>query len=273
MHVRSLRADEELHRYVNFGQEVYDQNPNWVPPDSHHLMQLLSGQSAQGAQSEVQAFWVEDNDRILATITAVRDEGYVRHWNEQMGHLLYFEALPDHDDAVAALFQAAGDWLRERGCEAARLSFLAGWQMPLTIDAYDEVPTIFHTYNPAYYHSYIKNSGFQTESGVVQYQIDFTPELTQRYQEMVQNATDSGITLRTWNFDRLEEENQIFTDVANETFRSHWGFNPMPVAGMRGLTVELKDLLVADFTVFAEAEGQTVGVVYSLPDLNRHFTG
>jgi hypothetical protein len=40
---------------------------------------------------------------------------------------------------------------------------------------------------------------------------------------------------------------------------------------MRGLTVELKDFLVADFTVFAEADGQTVGAVYSLPDLNQAF--
>ncbi len=269
MHVRSLRSDEELRRYVDFGQEVYDQNPNWVPPDTHHLTQLLSGQSAFGAQSEVQAFWCEDNGRVFATITAVRDETYVRHWNEQLGHLLFFEALPGHDDAVAALFQAAGNWLRDRGCEAARLSFLAGWQMPLTIDAYDEVPTIFHTYNPAYYHSYIKNGGFRTEYGVVQYQVDFTPELARRYGEMVQSATDSGIALRTWNFDQLEEENQIFTDVANETFRSHWGFSPMPAVGVRGLTVELKDFLVADFTAFAEAKGQTVGAVYSLPDLNQ----
>jgi ribosomal protein S18 acetylase RimI-like enzyme len=43
----------------------------------------------------------------------------------------------------------------------------------------------------------------------------------------------------------------------------------VPTAVMRGLTVELKDLLVFDFMVFAEADGQTVGAVYSVPDLNQ----
>jgi hypothetical protein len=271
MHVRSLSTDEELRRYVDFGQEVYRRNPSWVPADARQMTELLSGRSAFGPQTQIQAFWVEENERVLATVTAVRDEGYNRHWDEQTGHLLFFEALPECDEAVDSLIRGACEWLRERNCRAARLSFLAGWQMPLTIDAYDEVPSIFHTYNPPYYHSYIKNGGFSTERGVVQYQVRFTPDLARRYREMVERATGSGVALRPWDFDRLEEETQTFADIANETFRAHWGFSPMPTAAVRGLTVGLKDFLVADFTAFAEADGQTVGAVYSLPDLNQAF--
>jgi GNAT superfamily N-acetyltransferase len=271
VNVRSLSTPEELQHYVDFGQEVYAQNPHWVPPDSHHLIKVLAGQGGFGPHSQVQAFWVEEGDCVLATVAAVTDEVYNRHWNERMGHLFFFEALSDQDEAVEALMRAACDWLRTRGCQAARLSFMAGWQMPLTIDAYDAVPTIFHTYNPPYYHSYIKNAGFVTEKGVVQYQIQFTPELAQRYREMVERATSSGVSFRSFDFSRLEQETQNFTDIFNETFSSHWGFMPVPNEVMRGLTVELKDFLVADFMVFAEADGQTVGAVYSLPDLNQAF--
>ena len=269
--VRSLSTAEELQRYVDFGQEVYRQNPHWVPPDAHHLTGLLGGQGGFGSGSQVQAFWVEEGDRVLATVAAVTDEAYNRHWSEQMGHLLFFEALPGQDEAVESLMRSACDWLRARGCQAARLSMLPGMQLPLTIDAYDTVPTIFHTYNPPYYHSYIKNGGFMTEKGVVQYQIGFTPELAGRYREMLKRATGSGVSLRSWDFDRLEEETETFTSLVNETFQAHWGFMPLPAAVMRGLTVELRDFLVADFTAFAEAEGQKAGFVYSLPDLNQAF--
>jgi len=271
MYVRSLSSAEELQRYVDFGQEVYGQNPYWVPPDSHHMTKLLGGEGGFGPSSQIQAFWVEDGDRVLATVAAVKDEAYNRHWGEHTGHLLFFEALSGQDEAVESLIWAACDWLRTRGCRAARLSMLPGMQLPLTIDAYDAVPTIFHTYNPPYYHSYIKNSGFATEKGVVQYQIRFTPELARRYREMVERAVSSGVSLRPCDFDRLEEETQTFTDIFNETFREHWGFMPLPKAVMRGLTIELKDFLVADFTAFAEANGQTVGAVYSLPDLHLAF--
>ncbi|HLA10204.1 MAG TPA: hypothetical protein VJ023_06390 [Pyrinomonadaceae bacterium] len=267
MNIRSLTTKEEMQRYVDFANEVYRNNLYWVPPDSHHLTELLAGDG--GFDSQIQSFCVEEGDRILATVAAVRDETYNRHWNEQMGHLLFFEALPDQHEAVNLLLRTACDWLRKRGCNGARLSMLPGMQLPLTIDAYDSVPTLFHTFNPSYYHSYVKNAGFMTEHGVVQYQVKFTPELTDRYREMVKRATAAGVSLRSWDFDRLEQENELFTELCNETFQAHWGFMPLPSEVMQGLTVELKDFLVADFTAFAEIDGQTAGFVYSAPDLNQ----
>lgn len=272
MRVRQLSTVEELQRYADFGEEVYRENPHWVPADAHHLIEMLSGQGAFGSQSKVQAFWVEeDGGPVLATVTAVADDAYNRHWQEQMGHLLFFEALPGQDEAVTLLVREACDWLRAQGAMAARLSILPGWQLPLTIDAYDAVPTIFHTYNPAYYHSYVKNCGFQTERGVVQYQVRFTPQLAERYREMVERALKSGVTLRSFDFDRLEAETETFTELYNETFSSHWGFMPLPYGVMQTLTLGLKDLLVAEFTGFAEVDGRPAGFVYSLPDLNRAF--
>jgi ribosomal protein S18 acetylase RimI-like enzyme len=256
--VRSLSTDAELKRYVDFADEVYSHNPNWVPPDAHHLIQLLAGQGGFGPESHIQPFWVEEDSRVLAAITAFTDESYNRHWNERTGHLLFFEALPDKNQAVELLIHTAGQWLHNHGCDAARLSMLPGMQLPLTIDAYDDIPTIFHTYNPSYYHSYIKNCGFTTERGVVQYQVQFTPELAQRYQGMVERVSDAGVTLRSWNLDQLEKETEAFMQIGNETFKAHWGFMPMP-----------KAVLIADFTLFAEANGQIVGFVYSLPDLNQ----
>jgi hypothetical protein len=95
----------------------------------------------------------------------------------------------------------------------------------------------------------------------VQYQVSFTPELAERYRQMVKRAEDAGVILRTWDFDRLEAENETFTGLFNETFADHFGFIPLPAAVMSGLTVGFKDFLVSDFTHFAETDGETVGFV------------
>lgn len=271
MRVRPISSTEELQQYVKFGKEVYRHIAQWVPPDSHHLVSLLSGEGGFGPDTQIQAFWVEEGDRILATITAVINETYNRRWSERLGHLVFFEALPEQNEAVENLMRTVDHWFRERDCQAVRLSFLPAMQLAIAIDGYDEVPTIFHSYNPAYYHSYIKNGGFATECGVVQYQVTFTPELKARYQEMVERAEQAKVSLRTWDFDRLEAENETFTALCNETFGDHFGFMQLPAAVMSGLTVGLKDFLVADFTGFAETDGDTVGFVYSLPDLNQVF--
>ena len=269
MQVRSLHSAAEFARYIDFAQEVYRESPHWVPPDVDHLTSLLAGQKNAGPHWEVQPFWVESEGRILATLTAVVDELYNGHWNERTGHLLFFEALPDADAAVMALFRTACDWLSARSCQAARASFLYGWQLPWTIDAYDIVPTVFHTYNPPYYHSYAKNAGFRTEQGMVQYDIAFTPDLATRYREMVARAGEAGVVLRPWRFDRLDEETVLLGRLLNETFAGHWGSPLFTAAQMRGLTVEMKELLVPDFLAFAEVQGAPVGFVFSLPDLNQ----
>lgn len=271
MQVRALNKSAEFERYVAFGQEVYGDNSPWVPPDAHHLIQLLSGEGGFGSETQIQPFWVEGDERILGTVTAVTSEVYDQRWHERLGHLVFFEALPDQNEAVAALMCSTDEWFSARNCQGVRMSFLPGMQLGIAIDAYDEVPTVFHAFNPDYYHSYVKNAGFRTECGVVQYQVRFTPELAERYREMVARAEKTGVSLRTWDFDRLEAENETFSALFNETFGDHFGFMPLPAGVMSGLTVGLKDFLVSDFTLFAESAGETVGFVYSLPDLNAVF--
>src|SRR5689334_21722337 len=103
MRLRKLSTPEELEHYVDFAREVYRDNPNWVPGDKDHLIKILSGDAGFGPQSEIQAFAVEHEGRTMAVVAAMRDEDYERHWDERLGHLLLFEALPDQDEAVEAL--------------------------------------------------------------------------------------------------------------------------------------------------------------------------
>jgi hypothetical protein len=83
MQVHPVSTRAEIQRYVEFAAQVYRDVPAWVPPDTHHLTELLSGESGFAAQSRVQPLWVEHEGRILATVAAVRDEAYDRRWQER----------------------------------------------------------------------------------------------------------------------------------------------------------------------------------------------
>jgi hypothetical protein len=273
MYVRTLHSPEDLERYVDFAREVYCGNPHWIEPDRHHLLDLIGGKSPQASHCRIQPFWVEDGGPIAATVTAVVDSSLNRYWSEQGGHLLFFEALPDAAGASTALLNAACDWLKQQQCQFARASLMFGWQLPLTIDAYDSAPTFLHTYNPAYYHGFIKSAGFFSEKGLVEYQVRFDDQLAERYRAMVQRAEAAGVRLRPWDFSRLEQETETFTRIVNQSFAEHWGMAPFSVAEMAGLTVGLKDVLVPEFTVFAEVGGEVVGAVFALPDMNQAARG
>jgi hypothetical protein len=146
------------------------------------------------------------------------DDAFNEYWKDDVGHLFFFEALPGHDDDVRELLFQACDWLTAAGARTARLSYHYGWQLPMTTDAYDVRPTLFHTYNPAYYHGYIKSGGFSTEKGLAEYRVRFTPELAERYRKMLDYAAETGAGLRSWNFDRMEEENAHFGELYRATY-------------------------------------------------------
>jgi hypothetical protein len=267
--IRELQSADELRQYVAFASEVYRDIPVWVAPDEHHLVEQLSGQAFGRAHSRIQPFWVEDNGRILVTATGVVDELYNRHWGDNLGHVLFYEALPGEEAASRTLLDATCGWLQRQGCTAARFEFLYGWRLPPTIDAYDEVPTAFHTVNPPYYHRYVKDAGFATECGAVEYMIDFTPELAARYEEMVANTIARGVVMRPWRFADARAEAELFSRIYNATFGTHWGAPQFTVEDCEDLITELRDVTPEDQTVFADAGGETVGSVLAVPDINQ----
>ena len=127
--VHALNTEEEFQRYATFGHEVYQQNPYWVVPDTHHRIRLQR-QSSEWRPLARAGLWIEEGDSLRATLTAVVDELYNRHWNERLGHLLFFEALPHCDDQVQVPSSTACAWLQGHRCQAARMALLNGWQLP-----------------------------------------------------------------------------------------------------------------------------------------------
>lgn len=266
-----MRAGRE--RFMQLAADVYRDDPNWVAPDAEHVMALIDDGGPFAAHSRVQSFLAERDGKAVARVTAVIDDAFNDYWKEAVGHLFFFEALPDHDDDVRELFAAACDWLAAAGASKARLSFHFAWQLPMTIDAYDASPTMFHTYNPAYYHNSVKGAGFGTEKGLVEYRVRFTPELADRYRAFVDLAAKSGAVLRAWDFDRMEEENAKFGVLYRATYDKHWGAPMFTDEELSGLTVHMKEVLIPELTVMAEKEGRVLGAIYALPDLNNPDSG
>ncbi|MBI3680859.1 MAG: GNAT family N-acetyltransferase [Acidobacteria bacterium] len=267
IHAAQSQADSE--RCLDFAAELYRVNPCWVAPDRHHrLLMMVDGHPVR-THARIQPFWVEQGGAIQATVTAVIDDSFNQHWREAAGHLVWLEAAPGAEEASRALLRHACDWLGERGCRFARLSFHYLFQLGVAIDSFDQRPTFLHSYNPPYYHRFIKNAGFATEKGLIEYRTRFNESRAAQYRSMVAEASRKGIRLRSWDFSQLERETALFQELYNETFREHWGAPQFTYDELAGFTIGIKDLLVASYCVFAEIGGVTAGCVFALPDLHQ----
>src|SRR5262245_9840447 len=178
---------------------------------------LLMGEGPFARDRRRRAFAARDGGRLVARVVAVIDERYQRHWQEPLGHLVLFEALPDTRDAVRALMAAAGDWLAAAGAQAARAGF-GLFDFPFTVGAYELLPPAWLRQNPAGYHALLKDAGFETERGWVDYKLPVSPELVARWEDALASVRQGGFTIVPLRDLPAAERVPRFVAVWNETF-------------------------------------------------------
>lgn len=229
---------------------------------------VLTGESPFARGRRLRPFLARDNGEAVARVVAAVDERYLEWWNDGVGHLLLFEALPGAREATRALLGAACDWLREQGMRSAR-SGMGMLELPYVTDDYETLPPLGVRQNPPWYHTWIKHAGFETERGMVDYKIEVTPELIARYEAAVDAARRSGVEIRPLRQVPELERRRTFTALYNETFRRHWGFSPFGEEDL-SLLLELQAALDAlDLSVIAYRGDEPVGVLWVAGDASR----
>jgi hypothetical protein len=250
-----------LTEFLEFHDRVYEYR------SAAHLeflplsLPVLAGDSPFLEGREVKPFLARDGTRPLARVAACVDRRYHALWNEPLGHLLLFEALPEGREAARLVLDAACEWLRERGMEAARAG-MGMLEFPFVIDDYESLPPLGVRQNPPWYHAFLKEAGFETERGMVDYAIAVTPALVSRYESALDAGRRAGyeiVPLRDLPESRRRRD---FTTTYNERFRRHWGWTPFTEADL-GLILELQTPLgVLDTSVVAYRDGAPAGVVW-----------
>jgi GNAT superfamily N-acetyltransferase len=260
-------SKEALAEFVRFYDQVYDyRDARWEAPLELQLP-ILTGESPFARGRSIRPFLARAGSKILARAVAVMDEHYRRHWNEHLGHMIMFEAMPDSRAATKLLVDAACEWLRERGADAARAGF-GLLDFPFVIDDYESLPPDIVRQNPDYYHQLLKDAGFESEKGWVDYKIEVRPELIGQWNHALETARRSGYEIvplkDVSNIRRISD----FTATWKDTFKSHWGFTPLSEDEISLLLEGFKPAGAFDTSVIAYHSGAPVGMLFVVPEVS-----
>jgi len=265
--IETPEGNDALTEFVLFHDRVYTSRPaRWsafLPLD----LPILAGESPFVEGRRVRPFVARAGGEIVARAAAVVDSRYNRHWRERLGHIVMFEALPAAREATRLLLDAACEWLAGEGTEAARAGF-GMLEFPFVIDAYDALPPPFVRHNPAYYHSLLKDAGFESEKGLVDYKIRVRPELVARWESAGEAARRAGYMLVPLKDVPASRRVAAFTELWVDTFRTHWGFTPFSEGEVALLAESLGPLGMLDLSLIAYEGARSVGVLWVLPELS-----
>jgi hypothetical protein len=275
--VTPVRSTGDRRAFIELPFRLYRGDPNWVPPLRSDVSEVLDPRRHPfHRHARVELFLARSADgRVVGRIAAIKNDLHLEHHKEPVGFFGFFEC-EGNPEVAAALFDAAGQWLTERGLSVMRgpANPSSNEEWGLLVQGFDTPPVVLMPYNPPWYAQLIEQYGFRKAKDLVAYYLGdeehperLIPERLTRMSEAL--AKRHKIVLRPLDMRHFWDEVERVRTIYNAAWEKNWGFVPMTNEEFTHLAKKLKQVVDPDLVVFAEVDGALAGFALALPDVNR----
>ncbi len=270
-----VRTRADLIKFIKSQWNFYKNDKNFVPPIILDRKKLLDKSKNPFYQhSDIKLFMFMENGIVKGRIAGIINRLHNEIHQDKIGFLGFFECINDQSIANL-LFEAAENYVKEKGCESIRgpVNPSMNDEVGLLIEGFDSPPVILMTYNPPYYIELFENAGYKKAKDLYAYHIDdkfFRDEQFTRLQNLVRQRYD--IKIREVNFtnkEQFKQDVETLKYIYNEAWQPNWGFVKMTDEEFYFLAKDLKQIAEPSLAIIAESKGKPVGFALALPDINQ----
>lgn len=275
----SIKAVEptkkEIKKYVNFGIDLYDGNPYFVPTlvfDEVHT--LLPSKNPAYDYCRAQCFMAYRDGKPVGRITAIINDRLNENTGRKEARFGFVDFIDD-EEVTDALFAAAEDWARERGMTEiiGPMGFTDMDREGMLVEGFDEMGTMATIYNYDYYPRHVGRLGYVKDTDWVEFRItvpEKVPEKMTRIAEIVMKKYDLRILKYTSAKKIKADYGHALFDLINETYADLYGYCTLTEKQIDYyIDMYLSILRLEYVSVVVDREGRLVGVGISLPSLSE----
>lgn len=222
----------ELRKFVQFGNDLYEGNPYYVPGLVRDDLATLSPDINPAFDfCEAQCFMAYRDGKPVGRVAAIIN----RTFNGRTGRRdMRFGFLDFIDDAEVsdALFDAIGEWGRQRGMDAmvGPMGFTDMDKEGMLTFGYDELGTMATIYNYPYYVDHMRRLGFEEDAEWVEMAVTVPPAIPEKYArvaEIVRQRNNLRVLKFTSRKKVKEQYGQAIFDLINEAYDGLYGYSPL----------------------------------------------
>ena len=273
-------GDPRIKDFAELPWRLYRNDLCWTPPLNADLLgnRLLGAKGILTAthpyheSAEVTHFLARRGKRIVGRVSAAINHRFNDYYGARLGFFGFFEAEEDYE-AVAALLDAAREWIGARGMTAVRgpgeYSNATHERQGVLVSGFEYPPTVELTHNPPYYAEMLERYGFSKVKDYHAYIIEVADIPISRFERLGEMARRRGkITTRPIDLGRFTEEVRLIIRIYNEAWSTNWGFLPITDDEAVALAKSLRPIADPGFVRFAYVDNKPVAVIGALPDPN-----
>jgi len=262
----------QLSEFIRFPWKIYRADRYWVPPLIAEQKRLFTPEKNPFyGHAEVALFLAERVGETVGRIAAIVNRAHNEFYGDKTGFFGFFESIDDKD-VSGRLFEAAGEWLRQKGMDCMRgpMNFSTNEACGLLVEGFDSSPVIMMTYNPAYYIRLVEGNGFYKAKDLLAFWLGTSQPIPERVLKIAQKVSqEHKVCLRTLNMKRFDEEVERIKLIYNQAWSRNWGFVPMSDEEFYQTAKDLKRIAVPELALLAEIEGEPAAFSVTIPDLNQ----
>jgi hypothetical protein len=255
-----------LARFVRLPDLLARGDPAYVAPLHDEQRKILTPKHNTYFEQAEACYWLARRDgRDVGRISA--------QWDRRVGREGHFGMLAAEDDPAVfrALFDAVEAWHRARGNERILGPFdlSANESLGVLVDGFGTPPMLLMSHGARYVGARVEEQGYGKAKDLIAYLYDTATELPPGPRRMVERTLPAGLVIRPLDMKRYADEVKTVSALFNDAWADNWGFVPLSEAETDQMARQLKMLLNAKLIWFAEFEGEPIGFIVALPNLNE----
>lgn len=272
--IQEIEDKKGLKNFIKVPWDLYQSDPNWVPPLKGQLLKTLNGKNNPLFMCGPHTFFMALRDeRPVARVMVGINEKLNREKKKKEGYISLFESINDEYTAFS-LLEKAQEWLRKRGVET-----VVGPVSPtngddnrgLLVKGFDGPPVLMNSYNPKYYPELFEKFGFTKDIDLYAYYFDSSNLPVERYSKVVKYAMKKfNFQIDRFNVKNIDREIKDIKKVLDVAMPESWQhLTPPSLDEVHAEFNSLKKFMDPDLVYIARAGDEPIGFVVALPDYNQ----
>jgi len=274
--IKKVENNLDRRRLLTFPWKIYHDDPLWVPPllpEKKNVIHPEKGVFFERGQADF--YLAYKGGKLAGTICVGEDPPTNLKRGKKECIFGFLEYIEDYE-VFSALIDKARSWGKQRGLDTLygpwNLDYEDGYGV--LIEGRDTPPVLMCGHTPVYYQAFMERYGFQpARAQNIALRIDL--EDTPKFQRLVRLAerlkARGNITIREADFDRWQDEIGIVHTLLNKSLAhldDHIGWHK---EALEATLAPFKTIADPSFILFAEVDGEVVGFLPGLPNLNEVF--
>ena len=254
---------------------IYKDDKNWACPMDSMVEETFDPAKNPSLRNGEAIRWIltDDQENLLGRISAFVDYNKSKVYEQPTGSCGFFECVDDQK-AADMLFDAARDWLKERGLEAmdGPVNFGENYvNWGLLVDGF--MPQGYGMpYNPVYYQNLFETYGFKLYFKQFSYHLDYTVPFPSRFWKIAEwVAKKPGYSFKHFSEKEADKFVQDFCHIYDEAWAFHENHKPLNKEDMFDFLKDARAILDPEMLWFAYHDGEPIASFIMIPDVNQIF--